>query len=293
MYQDDPGGKKNSPATSEKTKNGVLGSLGILGVLAFKFKLYIFAGLKALTFLKVGWLLSPLLSIGFYALLFGWPYAFAIMLLLFVHEMGHWIWMKALHLEPKAPVFIPGLGAYVAMTKLPPDQTTHAWVALAGPLVGGVGSAALFWGGINTDNHWMTAAGSTGFFLNLLQLVPAKPLDGGFVIQAVSRWLLVPGTGILFAVSVAFKSPLLLIISVISLFSLVSDFMRRNRGAGSTSYGGSSNVATLPGGMQLQTPASAPQRVIIATAYLGLAGMLGYLYWLSTNALISFVPHGH
>jgi Zn-dependent protease len=279
------------------TKKTLFGSLGILGVVALKFKFYILAALKALTFIKVGWLLSPILSIGIYAMLFGWPYAIAIVLLLFIHEMGHWIWMKCLGLEPKAPIFIPGVGAYVAMTKLPPDQATHAWVALAGPLVGGVGCAALFYGGVQTDNHWLTAAGSTGFMLNLLQLVPAKPLDGGFVIQALSKWLLIPGTGLLFALAVKWQSVLLLIIAGFSFYGLIKQFLKRQPvdayGVPQRSFMGLANVA--PGDSVTdatqQTPASIPQRILIAIAYLGLAGMLAYLQWLSTNELIRFVPN--
>jgi Zn-dependent protease len=270
-----------STQKDDGSKKTLFGSLGILGVVALKFKFYIFAAFKALTFIKFGWLLSPLLSIGLYTMLWGWQYAIAIVLLLFIHEMGHWIWMKCLGLQPKAPVFIPGFGAYVAMTKLPPDQATHAWVALAGPLVGGVGAVMLFYAGIQTGNHWMTAAGSTGFFLNLLQLVPAKPLDGGFVIQAVSKWLLIPGTGLLCALAAMFQSILLLIIAGISFFSLLKQFLKRQP---VDAYG----VPIVPADQQ--TLATVPQRILIAIAYLGLAGMLGYLYWLSTNELISFVP---
>ena len=214
---------------NDKNKKTLLGSLGILGVLAVKFKFYIFAAWKALALLKISWLLSPLISIGFYAMLWGWPFAFAIMLLLIIHEMGHWVWMKALGLEPKPIVFLPGIGAYVAMTKLPPDEATHAWVALAGPLVGGVGSVILYWFGVNSGNNWLIAAGSTGFFLNLLQLVPAKPLDGGFVIQAVSKWFLIPGTVLLIVLAVCFQSILLLIIAGISIFSLVNQFRQHKQ----------------------------------------------------------------
>ncbi len=216
---------------NNKDKKTLLGSLGILGVLAVKFKFYIFAAWKALALLKISWLLSPLISIGFWAMLFGWPYAFAIMLLLLIHEMGHWVWMKALGLEPKPIVFVPGIGAYVAMTKLPPDEATHAWVALAGPLVGGVGSVILYWFGVNSGNNWLIAAGSTGFFLNLLQLVPAKPLDGGFVIQAVSKWFLIPGTVLLIVLAICFQSILLLVIAGISIFSLVGQFRQRKQPA--------------------------------------------------------------
>jgi len=278
----------NSKGTGKKT---VLGGLGLLGVLALKFKFAIFAGLKALTFLKVGWVISPLISIGFYAMLFGWPYAFAIMLLLLIHEMGHYIWMKALGLNPQLPIFVPGIGAYVAMTKLPPDQATHAWVALAGPLVGGLGCTILFWLGVHTGNTWLLAAGSTGFFLNLIQLIPAKPLDGGFVIQAVSKWLLIPGVAIMLAAAYMLQSVLLLIISGFSILSLFHQFMTMYKKADAARYGGAAQAQPQPPTSSVDlTPATVPQRVLIAIAYLSLAGMLAYMYWLSHNNLVAVVP---
>ncbi len=160
----------------KSNKKTILGSLGILGIILLKGKAYLFAAWKALALFKIGWIISPLLTIGVYSMLFGLPYAIAVFLLLLTHEMGHWVWMKALGLEPKLPIFIPGIGAYVAMTKLPPDQATHAWVALAGPLIGGLTSGILFWFGVTYSNAWLMAAGSTGFFLNLFQLVPAKTI---------------------------------------------------------------------------------------------------------------------
>ncbi len=101
------------------------------------------------------------------------------------------------------------------------------WVAIAGPLVGGVGSAILFWFGVQNNNNWIMAAGNTGFFLNLFQLVPAKPFDGGFVIQAISKWLLIPGVAILIVLTVLFKSPLLFLIAIISVVSLFGEFTRQ------------------------------------------------------------------
>lgn len=308
-------------------KKTILGAFGLVGVLALKFKVYLLAAWKALAILKISWLISPLISIGVYSMLFGWPYALAIVLLLFIHEMGHWIWMKCLGLAPKAPVFIPCVGAYVAMTKLPPDQATHAWVAIAGPLVGGIGCAVLYTAGIYSGNKWLIAAGSTGFFLNLIQLVPAKPLDGGFIIQAVSRWLLIPGTVLLFAMAFRFQSVLLLIISAISAFSLVKQFMHKPETQPTTNAdsnpaamrafdpnytmaatGPVAAAATLdpaePSKVEPEpekkitssselTPATVPQRIIIAVAYLSLSGMLAYLYWLSTSELVSIMPQTH
>jgi Zn-dependent protease len=310
----------------KSNKKTIMGSLGILGVILLKGKTYLFAAWKALALFKMGWIISPLLTIGVYTMLFGLPYAIAVFILLLTHEMGHWIWMKALGLEPKLPVFIPGIGAYVAMTKLPADQATHAWVALAGPLIGGLTSGTLFWFGVVYSNTWLMAAGSTGFFLNLFQLVPAKPFDGGFIIQAVYKWLLIPGTVMLFVLTYFFHSILLLIISVISLVSLFGQLSRERaiRAEQKTlddSYGyaveksssgpfdtSQKAANSIPGLSQTdslltpkplntvstlfnQKPATLEQRILIAVAYFSLAGMLAYLYWLSNNELIVFMPH--
>ncbi|MGH9552226.1 MAG: site-2 protease family protein, partial [Terriglobales bacterium] len=173
-------------AGKKSNKGTIFGGIGVLGVLALKFKGLGLAALKAASLFKLSWLLpsaiSMILSIGVFTAMYGWSYGVAVVLLIFIHEMGHWIWMKASGFEPKAPMFIPGIGAYVAMTKLPPNETERAWVAFAGPLIGGIGSAVLYWAGMHTGNEWMMAAGNTGFFLNLLQLLPARPLDGGFVV---------------------------------------------------------------------------------------------------------------
>jgi Zn-dependent protease len=253
----------------EKSKAGtIFGGLGVLGVLAMKFKFALLA------LFKFGWLgksfLSMALSIGIYAMFFGWPYAVAIVLLLFIHEGGHWIWMKVHGLNPQAPIFVPGMGAYVAMTKLPPDAMTRAWVAFAGPLVGGLAAAGMYYGGAQTGNGWLLAAGSTGFFLNLLQLIPAKPLDGGFVVQAISKWLLLPGALILVGAAMVLHSVLLLIIAGIACFSVFKMV---------TSHG-----VQNPADEQL-IPATPVQKALIGVAYIALVGMLAYLYVLSQTTV--------
>ena len=254
----------------DKKKEGtILGGLGVVGILLFKFKAAIFA------IFKFGWLaksfLSIILTIGIYSMFFGWPYAVAIVVLILIHEGGHFIWMQALGLNPKAPIFIPGVGAFTAMSNLPPDAVTRAWVAFAGPLVGGVTSAAMYWGGGRLNNGWLMAAGSFGFMLNLLQLIPAKPLDGGFVVLAISRWLLLPGSILLCAVALMFHSFLFGIIGVFSLFKAAKQLFGKENTE--------SNVIA----------ATIPQRFVIGVAYLSLAWMLGYLYTLSQTTVMDVV----
>lgn len=201
--------EEQTAAAGKKTsKTGMLGGLGLLGVLALKGKVYIFAALKGLSFLKLGWLFKSALmlfaSLALYWALWGPIFAVIVVVMILIHELGHYVWMKVNGLNPQPIMFIPGLGAYVAMEKMPADQATDAWVALAGPLVGGVASAAFYYYGVTSHNLFFVAAGSVGLFLNLLQLIPAKPLDGGFVINAINKWLLIPGVGLAFAYAFSF-----------------------------------------------------------------------------------------
>lgn len=282
--QFDSGQEQHSSAGEEKkSKAGLLGGLGLLGVLLLKGKFYIFAALKGLSFLKLGWLFKGFFmlfaSIGVYWLLFGPIFAVILVGMILIHELGHYIWMKVNGLNPQPIMFVPGLGAYTSMESMPADQATDAWVALAGPLVGGVAAAASYYYGVTTQNLFFVAAGSVGLFLNLLQLIPAKPLDGGFIINAISKWLLIPGVGLVFAYAFFFHSFIFGIIGVIAFFSALSQFKNPDQ-------------RPMRAG-QIQTPATMPQKVMIAIAYFGLAGMLGYLYWLSHDEAVNMMPAKH
>jgi Zn-dependent protease len=201
----------------------------------------------------------------------GLPYALGVVVLLYIHEAGHWLWMRALGLNPKAPMFIPGLGAFVAMTKMPATEADSAWVALAGPLVGGIGSALMYAVGMYSGNGWLVASGHTGFFLNLFQLIPAKPLDGGFAVHAISRWILIPGSLLLMLLALLAKSPLLIVIGVLSIFSWRSK-------APNAAVSADGTTVTPP------TPAKFWERLLIALSYMGLVGALGFAHLLSISA---------
>ena len=255
-----------------KQKYGTMaGVFVVVAVFLMKFKVAIFAAFKAVPLLKLGWLLkgsgSMILSLGLYAATFGWRYAVTLVGLIYVHEMGHYIWMKAKGLNPQAPVFVPFLGAYVAMNNLPKDMATHAWVAYAGPLVGGLGAFALYQIGIYGGNQYLVAAANTGFFLNLLQLVPVRPFDGGFIAGAISKWISVPGIIILIVVALSTHSVLLIIISAFALLKMISQWR---------------SGAILEQGLK---PASAVERCLIGIFYFALAAALGCAYFVSEDSL--------
>src|SRR2546423_307327 len=135
---------------------------------------------------------SMLVSIGAYALIWGWQFAVGFVLLLFVHEMGHVIQLRREGVPASAPMFIPFLGAVVGMKRLPDDAGAEARVGLAGPVLGSLACLVPLGLYAATGNHLFQALAFTGFFLNLFNLAPVLPLDGGRAMAALSPWMRLP-----------------------------------------------------------------------------------------------------
>lgn len=150
--------------------------------------------LKLLKLGKVGgtvW--SMLLMVGTYALIYPWSFAIGLVMMLFIHEMGH-VWAaKRRQLPVSAPAFIPFLGALITMKKQPQDAETEAYIAYGGPLIGTIGAVLALVLGFLTNYSPLFIIAWVGFFLNLINLLPIHPLDGGRIVTAISRWLWVVG----------------------------------------------------------------------------------------------------
>jgi Zn-dependent protease len=136
---------------------------------------------------------SIFIAIAAYALLFGWKFAVGFVLLIFVHELGHYVEAKREGLNPKLPVFIPFLGAYVQYTRGNPWQTAR--IAIAGPLLGGAASLAVLLVGLSDGSQFLQALSYIGFFLNLINLLPFGILDGGAVWRSARLLRLGGGRG--------------------------------------------------------------------------------------------------
>jgi len=133
---------------------------------------------------------SIFLAVGLYMLFFRWQFAVGFVLLILLHELGQYIEARREGLNPKLPVFIPFLGAYVKYSRGNPWQTAR--IALAGPILGGVAALVCYLiGRANGSDLWL-ALGYTGFFLNLINLIPIGILDGGAIWRS-ARWLRVGG----------------------------------------------------------------------------------------------------
>ena len=199
---------------------------------------------------------SMLVSIGAYAWIWGLPFAIGFVVLIFVHEIGHVIELRRQGVPASAPLFIPFLGAVIGMKELPDDAWKEARVALAGPILGSVGAAAFWIAGEASGSELLVALAFVGFFLNLFNLIPIVPLDGGRAVAALHPIIWFVGLLMMIGLVVVSFNPLLLLIVVIGGLDLWRRW--RERGQAAEYY-------RLP----------TWQKVTVGVVYLGLAAVLG------------------
>lgn len=208
-----------------------LGPIAVVLGLLWKFKaplLLVLGKLKyllgALKFLKLGKFLTTgltmVLSIAAYATVFGAKYAIGFVLLILIHELGHGAAMRLHGIPAGAPVFIPFFGAAIAMKARPRDARVEAEVGIAGPIAGGLASAACLGLGSLMQSPLLVALAHTGFFLNLFNLLPLSPMDGGRVVAALSRWLWIVGLAIAIPLAFLWSSPILILVIVLGAVRL-------------------------------------------------------------------------
>jgi Zn-dependent protease len=252
------------PPSSRPKPQGIVAWLIAGGVMAAKF------GFLLLKTLKTS--LSMVLMIWFYSLAFGWPFAIGFVVLIFVHEMGHVIAAKMLGMPVSAPIFIPFVGAYITMKQNPRDAWTEALMAYGGPLAGGAGGWLCWVLAVQMQAPWLMAVASATFVINLFNLIPVPPLDGGRICAAVSPWfwfigLLLLGAAVLYFHAVS--SIIIIIIVLIvafprlkqTLFQPPTEEMRRYY---DTSLG---------------------KRLAMAAMYVGLIALLLLGYWDASQQL--------
>src|SRR5881409_3321508 len=173
-----------------------LGPISVVGILIAKFFAKLkFVLLPLLKFLPI--LLKSggtmLLMIWVYTQLWGWQFALGFVLLLLVHESGHLLVAKKFGLKVGAPVFIPFMGAFIALKEAPRNAWMEACVGIGGPILGSLAAAACHALGLALDYPLLIALAWTAYFLNLFNLTPVGMLDGGRIVTALSPWLWLPG----------------------------------------------------------------------------------------------------
>jgi Zn-dependent protease len=216
-----PGEGRPQPASGLKRWGpmGVLLAL-VLGKLKWLLVLVKFAKLKTL--------LTMLIAVWAYGSIWGLPFAVGFILLIFVHELGHGLVMRQQGIPAGAPVFIPFVGAVIAMKGMPRNAYVEALVGIGGPVLGTVGAAvclAIAW---TTQSQFWYALASTGFLINLFNMLPVSPLDGGRIAGVISRWLWLVGFGLGGFLFFKTQSPLLFLILVFGVFSFFRMLKQKN-----------------------------------------------------------------
>ena len=226
------GAPEPPPPHQGRRRSSFRGRLSALGAaivaLATKFKAVLLLLPKLKLFASSG---TILVSLAAYALLWGWPFAAGFIALLFVHEMGHVIALRREGVKASAPMFIPFMGAVIAARSLGGSALAEARVGLAGPILGSIGAAAciLVWHVTGSD-LWRALA-FTGFFLNLFNLLPVVPLDGGRAMAAMAPWMWFVGFVALIPFAILFPNPVILLILVFAGFETYKRWQLRRSGS--------------------------------------------------------------
>lgn len=165
---------------------------------------------------------TMLVSVFSYSFIFGWPYAVGFVLLILVHEMGHYIAARQRGLQVGAPTFIPFVGAWIELQSLPHDAETEAYIGLAGPVVGTLGAFACYVLARQQGSELLMALAYAGFMLNLFNLLPISPLDGGRITGVISPKLWWVGAPLLIALFMWRPSPMLVLIALIAAPQLMA-----------------------------------------------------------------------
>ena len=246
-----------SPSPRQGDNRGLLGWLGSAALAVWavvKYGLVFLVKIPALTTL-----FSAIVSFGAYAWLRGPEFAAGLIVMLFVHEMGHVVEIRRQGMQATAPVFVPFLGAAIFQRQHPTTALKQAQIGIAGPIAGTLGATAAFLLYGSTGNQAFLLAAAIGFFLNLLNLIPVWQLDGAWILAPVSPWFQVVGL-VMVGISVLvfhFASFLLILIALLGIGTMRAGF----RNAKNPYY--------------TSVPASA--RLALGAAWLGLVLYLGVM----------------
>jgi Zn-dependent protease len=202
-----------APASGQSRARRLLGPLFIAGLVVLKFGAKLKGLLLLLPKLKVlTTSASMLVSVAAYAVIWGWRFAVGFVALLFLHEMGHVVQMKREGVKVSGMLFIPFLGAAVGARSMGGNALAEARIGLAGPVLGTLATAALIPVAEAQDSDFLRALAFTGFFLNLFNLAPVVPLDGGRAMAAMAPWMWFAGFAAMLAFFVLFPNPILVLI---------------------------------------------------------------------------------
>jgi Zn-dependent protease len=205
-----------SPAPSRRSRTGFLGGLvALLLAIWSKFGLVVALFLKVPALATLG---SALLSVAAYSLWGGPWFAVGLVLMIFVHEMGHVLEIRRQGMHATAPIFIPFVGAAIFQRSHAQSPLRQAQIGIAGPIAGTIGATVAFV--LYGSTHWnvLLMWAYFGFLLNLFNLIPFGMLDGGWILAPVSKWIQVAGLAVLGGLFLAnLVSPIVIIVVILGL----------------------------------------------------------------------------
>lgn len=203
------------------------GWLGVIALFLWKFKVVIAflltkGKLLLLGFTKAGTLFSMLLSIGVYWQVYGWKWAVGVVASIYIHEMGHVAMLRRYGIHATAPMFIPGIGAFIRARFYPHDVVAEARVGLAGPMWGMGTAIACYLIYLATDLPAWGALAEVGAYINLFNLIPVWQLDGAHGFKALTkahRWIVAAAIGVAWGLAQEGLLLILLIFAVVAAFA--------------------------------------------------------------------------
>ena len=223
--------QQHSPTAPRQQRRRVEGAAGgiLAGILAFlKYGLFL---VKFGTFGPT--LITMVIAIWFYTLFFGPAFAVGIVVLILVHELGHFIVARWMGLPARLPIFVGPLGAFTNLRRAPADAGKSGIIALAGPALGTVAALACFLlastAPEGSTRYLLLALAFFGCFLNLVNLVPVGFLDGAKVADAIPKWMNVLGLLVVAAVVLLFGNPIGIIFLILGIFHTIGRFRRSNQ----------------------------------------------------------------
>ncbi|MES2208541.1 MAG: site-2 protease family protein [Pseudomonadota bacterium] len=169
---------------------------------------------------------TMLLSILAYSLVYGWYYALGLVALIFIHEMGHYIAARQRGIEVGAPTFIPFVGAWIELKDKPQNAETDAFIGLGGPLLGTLAAIGCYFIGRHTAQPIWLALSYAGFFLNLFNLIPLPPFDGGRITSVISSRIWLLGIPILIGAFFYRPNPLLIFMAILAAPQIIQSFQK-------------------------------------------------------------------
>ncbi len=274
---------ENVGHTDDKAR-GFKGKWGLVGILLFilwKFKAilllllvkakFFLVGIKFLGFGKI--LLSGgsmLLSVVAYGYQWGYPYAVGFVVLILIHELGHALVLRFYGVKASLPIFIPFVGAFIAMKEMPKNVKVEAIVGIAGPVLGTMGALFCYGLYLVTGQALFLSLAYVGYMINLFNLMPIIPLDGGRIVAALSPKIWIVGLAVAVAFLISHPNFILIILILLSLPRLISTFGRKPEDA--------DYYQVIPA-----------HRIAFAVGYFGLAALLGILSLSSHTVLQTLI----